>query len=448
MSKRRTPTLRLRGWVTTRFLYALAGLAGVLALAAGAHFLVYLAAAGLAALGALLVADLTIGPSRTAVSLDRRSPEHFALRVRNDLAYDVRQTGARPIRVGILETPVRTLRFDVEETIATVPPMTVATLHRPVTPVARGRDELGDAYLWFENAIGLVRRRVVVPAPFPIRVYPDLAAVERYGTLRARNRLVEAGLRRMRLRGIGTEFESLREYASGDAFRTIDWKATARRGKVMVAQHEVERSQNVVLAIDCGRLMTPRLGDQRKLDYAITAALSVASIASLASDKVGAVAFAGKILVARAPRSTASSVQGLAEALYDLEPRFEESDYARVCAYLHTHLRRRSLIVLFTDVIDPLAQSMVLGELASLARRHFVLCVFMNDAAVVDALARVPAGAADAYERDVAIGLERERSVAVTTLERAGVHVIDVPARSLSISVINEYLRVKQRGLL
>jgi uncharacterized protein (DUF58 family) len=104
--------------------------------------------------------------------------------------------------------------------------------------------------------------------------------------------------------------------------------------------------------------------------------------------------------------------------------------------------------VLFTDVIDPLAQSMVLGELASLARRHFVLCVFMNDAAVVDALARVPAGAIDAYERDVAIGLERERGVAVTTLERAGVHVIDVPARSLSVSVINEYLRVKQRGLL
>jgi len=448
VSSRRTPRLALRGWVTTRFLYLLSAAAGVLALSVGAHFLLYVAAAGLLVLGAFVAADLAAGPARSAVAIERRSPEHFALRVPADLVYDVTQRGARPIRVGVFETPVRTLRFDVEEVSAAVPAMTVATMRRPVTPVSRGRDELGDLYVWYENAIGLVRRRVVVPAPFPIRVYPDLAAVERYGTLRARNRLVEAGLRRMRLRGIGTEFESLRDYAAGDAFRTIDWKATARRGKVMVAQHEVERSQNVMLAIDCGRLMTPRLGDQRKLDYAITAALSVASIASLASDKVGAVAFAQKILVARAPRSTASSLQGLAEALYDLEPRFEESDYARVCAYLHAHLRRRSLIVLFTDVIDPLAQSVVLGELASLARRHFVLCVFMNDAAVVDALARVPAGSIDAYERDVAIGLERERSVAVTTLERAGVHVIDVPARALSISVINEYLRVKQRGLL
>ena len=442
------PRLRLRGWVTTRFLYLLSAAAGVLALSVAVHFFVYVAAAGLLVLGAFVTADLAAGPARSAVSVERRSLEHFALRVPADLTYDVSQRGSRPIRVGIFETPVRTLRFDVEEASAAVPAMTVATLRRRVTPVARGRDELGDIYVWYENSIGLIRRRAVVPAPFPIRVYPDLAAVERYGTLRARNRLVEAGLRRMRLRGIGTEFESLRDYAAGDAFRTIDWKATARRGKVMVAQHEVERSQNVVLAIDCGRLMTPRLGDQRKLDYAITAALSVASIASLASDKVGAVAFAQKILVARAPRSTASSLQGLAEALYDLEPRFEESDYARVCAYLQTHLRRRSLVVLFTDVIDPLAQSMVLGELASLARRHFVLCVFMNDAAVVDALARVPAGAIDAYERDVAIGLERERGVAVTTLERAGVHVIDVPARSLSVSVINEYLRVKQRGLL
>ena len=201
-------------------------------------------------------------------------------------------------------------------------------------PVARGSDEFGRLYVWYENALGLLRRRVVIEAPQSFRVFPDLSAVERYGSLHVRNRLIEAGLRKMRLRGAGTEFESLREWTDGDAFRAIDWKATARRGKTMVAQHEVERSQNVMLVLDCGRLMTPRVGEQRKFDYAVTAALSLASVAGLASDRVGVVAFAREILAASAPRSTRSSSARITELLYDLEPRFEEANYAGAFAYL------------------------------------------------------------------------------------------------------------------
>jgi uncharacterized protein (DUF58 family) len=315
-------------------------------------------------------------------------------------------------------------------------------------PIARGSDTFTRIYLWYESTLGLVRRRTVIDAAEAIRVYPDLSAVERYGQLHVRNRLVEAGLRRMRLRGIGTEFESVRDYAGGDAFRSIDWKATARRGKLMVVQREVERSQDVMLLLDCGRLMTARIGPQRKLDYAVTAGLSLASIASLASDRVGVVAFARRILVARAPRSTASSVRALADALCDVEPRFEESDYARAFAYLRSHLHRRSLIAFFTDVIDPVAQSTVLAELGTLAKRHVVLCIFMNDAAVSTALAQTPHNVNDSFVLSVALGLSAERAVAVRTLQRSGVIVLDVPADKLTIAAVDEYLRVKSRALL
>jgi uncharacterized protein (DUF58 family) len=130
-----------------------------------------------------------------------------------------------------------------------------------------------------ENSIGLIRRRWIVGGDTIARVFPDLSAVERYGTLARRGRLIEAGFRKLRLRGGGGEFDSLREYMPDDEFRAIDWKATARRGKLMVAQYDVERSQNVMLVLDAGRLMTPRIGAQRKFDYAVTAALSVESIA-------------------------------------------------------------------------------------------------------------------------------------------------------------------------
>jgi uncharacterized protein (DUF58 family) len=215
-----------------------------------------------------------------------------------------------------------------------------------------------------------------------------------------------------------------------------------------VVQREIARSQDVMLLLDCGRLMTARIGEQRKLDYAVTAALSLATIASLASDRVGVVAFAREIVLARSPRSTASSVKALASALCDVEPRFEEADYAGAFAYVRSHLHRRSLVVLFTDVIDPVAQSMVLAEMRSLAKRHVVLCVFMNDAAVARVLAGVPSSVADAYRLDVAAGLESERAVAARTLARAGIYAIDVPAAKMSVAAIDEYLRIKARGIL
>jgi uncharacterized protein (DUF58 family) len=418
------------------------------ACAPGAPWLETAAFTGAALLAAATLADLAIGPRSSVLQIERQSPEHFSMRVDAELRYEVSNRGNLFARVGIVETPIRTLFFVDDDVCADVPPRHRATLARRVTPVARGRERLGDLHVWYENPLGLLRRRKRVAAPEEIRVYPDLSAVERYGRLDVRNRFVEVGLRRIRMLGTGTEFESLREYATGDAFRSIDWKASARRGRMMVAQYEVERSQSVMLLLDCGRLMTPYVGDQRKLDYAVTAALSLASIAAIASDRVGAAAFAREIITARAPRSTAASLHDLSEAIYDLEPRFQESDYAKAFDFTGRQLRRRSLVVLLTDVVDPIAQSLVLAELAALARRHLVLCLFMNDAAVANELQRAPHNVADAYRLDVALGLSYERRAAAANLERRGIIVVDAPARSLSVALIDQYLRIKQRGLL
>ncbi len=435
-------------WVTPRCLYLAGAIALFLALSPGLPALIPVAIIGAVALASAVIADAVLGPSGRSLELRRIPAEHFSLRVPARITYELENRSARALRFGVIETPVRTLSFVQEEAGGHVPAQARARVWCDVVPVARGADEFGALYLWFENELGLLRRRLRVAGAARLRVYPDLSAVERYGKLHLRNKLVEAGLRRMRLRGGGTEFESLREWTAGDEFRSIDWKATARRGHLMVAQHEVERSQNVMLVLDCGRLMTPRLGDQRKLDYAVTAALSLASIAGLANDKVGLIAFAGEILAASAPRATRSSLARLSELTYDLEPRFEESDYAGAFAYLRGHLNKRTLIVFFTDVIDPVAQSTVLAEIQTLARHHLVVCVFMNDEAIERALTGEPADAVAAYRTSVALGLQLERKVAAATLMRAGVIVIDVPARKLTTALIDEYLRVKQRGLL
>lgn len=420
----------------------------LLALSPGVSAFVPLALLAAACLAAATIADAILGPRTSDVRIERVPPQHFALAVPAELVYDVENRSRVSVSVAIVEAPVRTLRYDVDELIDSVGPQCRAMLARPVTPVTRGAAELRALYVGLENPLGLLRRRRRIAAPQAIRVYPDLSAVERYGALHVRNRAIEAGLRRIALRGIGTEFESLREWSDGDAFRSIDWKATARRGRLMVAQHEVERSQSVMLLLDCGRLMTARIEGRRKLDYAVTAALSLASIAGLASDRVGLVAFAREILAATAPRSTRSSIARLSDALYDLEPRFEEANYTRAFAYLRHHLHKRSLIVFLTDVIDPLAQAATMAEVGSLAKHHLLICVFMNDAAVERALESEPRGVRDAYRAEVALGLVNERRTAKAILERTGALVIDVPAKGLTTALIDEYLRVKRRGLL
>jgi uncharacterized protein (DUF58 family) len=438
----------LPAWVTARFLWMLGVIALLLACSPGIPIFAPFAIILAVALAIAAIVDGFLGPPSSALRVMRGAPEHFALGVRTEIAYTIENRSNRTIRIGVIETPARTLRFEVDELIAGVPPQSRTTLTRAIVPVARGSDELSTLYIWYENPLALLRRRLRIAAPEPIRVFPDLAAVERYGKLHLRNRTIEAGLRRMKLRGAGTEFESLREWSDGDAFRAVDWKATARRGKLMVAQHEVERSQNILLLLDCGRLMTPRIDTRRKLDYAVTAALSLATIAGFANDRVGLVAFARDILAATAPRSTRASIARLTDELYDLEPRFEESNYTRAFAYLRHHLHKRSLIVFLTDVIDPLTQAAVMAEAGSLAKNHLLICVFMNDAAVSEALSEEPRTVSEAYRANVALGLANERRAAKMMLERAGAIVIDVPAKTLSTALIDEYLRVKRRGLL
>jgi uncharacterized protein (DUF58 family) len=429
-------------------LWALGAIALLLALSPGAPAFITLALIVAALLAVLALADAILGPPRSALRIERVPPEHFALGLRAELSYAIENHSNRAARLAIIETPLRTLRFEVDELFAEAGARQRVIAARPVMPISRGADELGAIYVWYESSLGLIRRRLRFPAVQPIRVFPDLSAVERHGKLHLRNRVIEAGLRRMKLRGTGTEFESLREWSDGDDFRSVDWKATARRGKLMVTQHEVERSQNVLLVLDCGRLMTPRIDTHRKLDYAVTAVLSLATIAGLASDRVGLVAFADEILAAAAPRSTRSSIASLSDKLYALEPRFEESNYSRAFGYLRHHLQKRSLIVFLTDVIDPLAQAAAMAEAGSLAKRHLLMCVFMNDAAVNAALSQEPRTVSDAFRATVALGLADERRLAKAMLERTGALVIDVPAKKLTTALIDAYLRVKRRNLL
>ena len=403
-------------------------------------------AIALAAFGALAFVDAL--RLRGPLTIERDPPPRLALGRRDAFAYQVVNRGDTALAIALVEAPASRLAIDLAEARAIVAPRSRTALRVGVLPRERGRTALRSFHVRLRTTLGIVERRRAFAAPASLRVMPDLSALDRSGDLVARTKLLETGLRRLRRRGQGGEFASLREYGPDDSFRAIDWKASARRGKAMVATYDVERAQQIVVAIDAGRLMSPRLGDRRKLDYAVSAALAIAAIARLAADRVGVYAFAARPIARVVPASGAAHAAQLADVLSDLEPQFEESDYERAFLDLRGSLRRRSLVVLFTDLFDPAASHAVLGATQLLQPRHLVLVVLMNDAAIAAALRARPRDADDAYRAAVAATLADERAHAIATLRDRGMLVVDVPAAELTVALLDAYVDVKTRGLL
>jgi uncharacterized protein (DUF58 family) len=282
-----------------------------------------------------------------------------------------------------------------------------------------------------------------------LRVLPDLRLLGRYDDLLRQQRLREMGVRSIRRRGFGTDLAGLRQYVAGDPFSRIDWKATARRGRPVVREHEAERHQPLLLLLDTGRRMAREVdGAHSRLDEAIEAVLLLSHVALGSSDRVGLYAFADaplrRVAVDRGPLQ----MQRLARAVYDLEPVLREPRYQEIAAEVQRQQSRRSLIVLFTDVLEPTSLRQLAGPLRFLGQRHLCICALFQDLSLKEALEKPPSDEPDLYRAGAAASLWRERQSGLMALRAAGALVLEVRPGELSTEVVNEYLRVKAGQLL
>lgn len=317
-----------------------------------------------------------------------------------------------------------------------------------VRPVRRGDYQFGDINLRWQAPLGLMMRQGRVSAANPVKVYPNLLNVRRYEILLRRNRLQELGLRNTRVMGQGTEFERLREYLPDDEYRRIDWKATARRHRPVTIEYQSERSQNIMLVLDIGRLMQSPVAQMAKLDYVINAALLFTYVASGKGDKVGMMTFADDVHQFLRPRQGRSQFYRMLELLYAVEAQAVEPDYRRALAYLAAKQRKRSLIVLFTDLSGGIGMQSLVAHISVLARNSLPLVVTISDPDIHRAAGQVPDDSLRVYQRAAAAQLLDARKVILEDLERQGVLTLDVPADHLSIAVINRYLELKARTRL
>ena len=248
-----------------------------------------------------------------------------------------------------------------------------------VQPVRRGDYAFGNITLRWLGPLGLVHRQRRVRAAEGVKVYPNLLDVRKYDLLLRRNRLQEIGLRSTRMFGEGTEFERLREYLPDDEYRSINWKATARRHHPVTVQYQTERSQNVIAVLDTGRMMQTPVADIAKLDYAVNAVLFLGYVATGKGDRVGVMSFADDVEHYLAPRQGRGQFYRMLELLYAVEARQIEPNYRKALTYLAIKQRRRALVVIFTDLSSGLSLDSLVAQVSLLARSSLPLVVTISD---------------------------------------------------------------------
>ncbi len=404
-----------------------------------------------AALLACTLADfLAAPPPDNALALTRIVDEKLSLGTANPVVVEARNRSAMTLRLRIRDIPPPVFELDsaAEREMVLPPDPRPVSFRYQVTPPAKGDFAFGDLYFQYPGRLGLVRRQGVAAAAQTVKVYPNLVETAKYELLARRGRLMQLGIRTAKVRGGGSEFESLREYVPGDEYKKIDWSATARRGKLISRQYEAERSQNIVLMLDTGRNMLQSVQKMAKLDYVVNTALMLAYVAAAGDDKVGLMAFDADVRVYLPPAKSKAQVYGILESLYNLNARMVETDYKAAFQSLATRWRRRSLIVLFSDLVDPDSSAQILDAVPMLADSHRVVCVTVSDPNILAAAQSIPEDSAGVYQKAVAVQVLQERRAAISILKRRGVWTIDSPPEALSADLINHYLDLKARSLI
>lgn len=276
-------------------------------------------------------------------------------------------------------------------------------------------------------------------------VYPDLPAAERLATEVRLGLFREEGRRARGPLGLGTELESVREYQPDDDIRQINWPATVRSGRTMSNTYRIEQDRDVICLIDCGRLMAAPVVDGKgttltRLDAAVDAAAAIAAVADELGDRIGVVAFADSIIASVAPRRDGGRV--VVDAIHALEPRGVDSDYD--LAVSAAGARKRSFILVLTDLLDPIAAGPLRRALPVLTRHHSVTVATVQDGAVHQALSTPASDEIDLARTVVAADVALGREAATVELEAAGVRVLDTGVDSLSRRCVGAYLSAKR----
>lgn len=315
-------------------------------------------------------------------------------------------------------------------------------------PTERGEYYFGNLNIYVSSPLHLVSRRFTFDNGHMVPTYPSYIQLRKYDLIAFSNKIFEYGLKKIRRIGHTMEFEQIKEYVSGDDIRTINWKATAKKNQLMVNQFQDERSQNVYMAIDKGRVMKMPFNGLSLLDYAINSTLVLSNVILKKQDKAGMFTFSKKVENRVAAERRTSQMQKVLENLYNVKTDFFESDYGRLYADIKKNITQRSLIILYTnfETLDGLKRQ--LPYLKGIAKSHLLVVVFFENTELEEFIDKKAENIQEIYDQVIAEKFAFEKRLIVSELKKYGIYSVLTKPENLTIESINKYLEIKARGIL
>jgi len=315
-------------------------------------------------------------------------------------------------------------------------------------PVKRGKYSFGSLNVFTSSKIGLIARRFKFSQDKVVPVYPSFIQMRKYELIAISNNLTEIGIKKIRRIGHNMEFEQIKEYVVGDDFRTINWKATARRGELMVNNYQDEKSQQVYSVIDKSRAMQMPFNGMSLLDYAINASLVISNIAIKKDDKAGLITFQHKIGALLPASKRSRQMHMILETLYNQKTAYKEVDYSKLYTLIRRKITQRSLLLLYTNFESLSSMHRQLPYLKKLSKSHLLVVIFFENTEIKKLLDSPAEKTKEVYQKAVAEKLAYEKNLIAKELRNHGIHSVLTKPENLSVDTINKYLELKSRGLI
>ena len=315
-------------------------------------------------------------------------------------------------------------------------------------PLERGEYHFGNLNVFATSPIGFITRRFQFGNDAMVPNYPSFLQLKKYMLLAFSNKIFEFGLKKIRRIGHTMEFEQIKDYVQGDDIRNINWKATAKRGQLMVNQFQDERSQPIYSVIDKGRAMKMPFNGLSLLDYAVNATLVISNVALKKQDKAGMFAFSRKIANKVVAERRPSQMNQIMETLYNLDTDFSESDFSRLYIDVKRSLNQRSLLLLYTnfETLDALHRQ--LPYLQAIAKHHVLVVIFFENTELDKLTQKESRNTFEIFEKTIAEKFVYEKKLIINELQKHGIQSILTPPEDLTLNTINKYLEIKARGLI
>jgi len=389
--------------------------------------------------------DARILPAPDRLNAIRLHDNHLMMGIDNGVALEIENKSDCILKIVVRDDVPAEVTDELITASLSLKPGETAQTGYNIHPMKRGSFRFGDIYLRATGILGFVQREYRLPASEDIQVFPDLTEMEKY-RLFASKSLRGRGSQKQRVQGIALDFRGLRDYNPDDAYRSINWNASARVFKPITNLYDIERSQNIIIAMDTGRTMFESYKGYSRLDYSIAAALIFARVADDSGDKTGLALFSSEMELFIKPDRGAAHQSRLLDAMYAVQPGYSESDIKALVHYLGYSFRKRSLICLFSSLPDADGAKELLEDLAILKRKHGILFISPENPGVYEIADLKPGGMDDVYKRAAAIREKQQKSAAARILSSSGVPVVYTHPDDIVPSVISMYRNLRSRG--